>query len=55
MKQKMNGFLAAGLTITALLLLLTVVGAFWTPYDPNAMSGSEKFLAPLPCPPLRHR
>ena len=46
MKQKMNGFLAAGLTITALLLLLTVAGAFWTPYDPTAMSGSEKFLAP---------
>lgn len=46
MKKKFNGFLTAGLVITALLLALTAVGAVWTPYDPTAMSGSEKFLAP---------
>ena len=46
MKKKMNGFLLAGLIITAFLAALIVLGWFWTPYDPNAMSGGEKRLAP---------
>ncbi|MBQ8851707.1 MAG: ABC transporter permease, partial [Oscillibacter sp.] len=46
MKKKMNGFLLAGLVITALLAVMIVLGMFWTPYDPNAMSGSEKYLSP---------
>lgn len=50
MKKKMNGWLLAGLILTGTLLFLIVLGFFWTPYDPAAMSGSEKLLAPS----LRH-
>ena len=50
MKRKWNGFLVAGLAITAAICAMILLGAFWTPYDPAAMSGSEKFLSPC----LRH-
>ena len=46
----MNGYLKAGLCLTAVLAGLIVLGFFWTPYDPAAMSGSEKLLMPS----LRH-
>ena len=46
MKKRMNGFLRAGLVITGLLTVLVLVGCFWTPYSPTAMSGGEKYLAP---------
>ena len=38
----------AGLIITGLMLCVILVGLLWTPYDPNAMSGSEKLLKPSP-------
>ncbi|MCD8008592.1 MAG: ABC transporter permease, partial [Clostridiales bacterium] len=28
------------------MLLIILVGAFWTPYDPNAMDGSAKLQPP---------
>ena len=37
MKKKLNGFLLAGLIITGVILLITVIGMFWTPYPPTAM------------------
>ena len=37
MKKRMNTYLLAGLIITALMLLITVIGVFWTPYVPTAM------------------
>ena len=46
----MNRYLCAGLVISGILAAMIVVGFFWTPYDPTAMSGSEKFLPPS----LRH-
>ena len=46
MKKKMNGFLLAGLAIPGLLPAAILLGTVWTPYDPAAMSGSEKFQAP---------
>ena len=46
MKKRLNGFLRAGLVITSLLTVLVLVGCFWTPYSPTAMSGGEKYLAP---------
>ena len=46
MKKKVNGFLLVGILLTALLLLMTLVGCFHTPYDPTAMSPTEKFQAP---------
>ncbi len=41
-----NGYLVAGLLLTAALTALILVSFFWTPYDPAAMSGKEKLLAP---------
>ena len=46
MKKKLNGYLMAGLIITGVLLLMTLIGAFYTPYDPTVMSAREKFNAP---------
>ena len=48
--QKKNHYLRIGLAITAVITAMALVGCFWTPYTPTAMSGSEKFLAPC----LRH-
>lgn len=36
----------AGLAITAIMALLALVSCVWTPFDPAALSGSEKFAAP---------
>lgn len=41
-----NGYLLAGTVITAALLALILLGSVWTPYDPNAMSGTEQLLPP---------
>ena len=43
--KKINGYLLAGIIITAFLLLLTVYGAIHTPYSPPAYTGM-KFEAP---------
>ena len=37
MKKRLNSYLVAGLIITGLMLLITLVGVFWTPYAPTAM------------------
>ena len=37
MKRRMNSYLLAGMIITGLMLLVIVIGAFWTPYLPTAM------------------
>lgn len=50
MKRKWNGYLTAGLLLTAFLAGLILLGFFWTPYDPAAMSTGPKFDAPS----LRH-
>jgi len=41
-----NGCFLAGCIITGILLALILLGAVWTPYDPTAMSGSEKLMGP---------
>ena len=46
--QKKNHYLRIGLAITAVITAMALVGCFWTPYAPTAMSGSEKFAAPAP-------
>lgn len=48
--KKTNGYLRAGLLLAGVLAALILLGFFWTPYDPNAMNGGEKFLGPS----LRH-
>lgn len=42
-KRKRNNNLIAGGVITGTLLLLIFIGAFYTPYDPNAMDAQAKF------------
>lgn len=44
--RKGNGLLRAGLALAGLLAALILLGAFWTPYDPNAMAAGPKFDAP---------
>ncbi len=46
MKKRMNGYLAAGLILFGLSAALILLGAFWTPYDPSAMSVGGKFDPP---------
>lgn len=43
MKKRKNSSLIIGCTITAVMLLLILVGFFWTPYDPETMDASAKF------------
>ena len=50
MNKKMNGYLRVGLILTGFLAALILLGMFWTPYDPQAMSVGPK-LAP---PSLQH-
>ena len=45
MRQR-NGYLTAGLILTAFLAALIILGYFWTPYDPSAMAVGPKFDAP---------
>lgn len=45
-KKTMNGYFLAGLILTCLLAALVLLGFFWTPYDPAAMSVGPKFDAP---------
>ena len=39
-------YLTAGLILTGVMAALILLGFFWTPYDPTAISGSAKFSAP---------
>lgn len=50
MKRSLNPYLWAGLVLTGFLAALILLGFFWTPFDPSAISGSEKLLGPS----LRH-
>lgn len=43
---KGNRYFWAGLVMTLMILLLAVVGYFWTPYSTTEMSAAERFQAP---------
>lgn len=45
-KNRSSYNFTVGLTLTLIMMALTVVGFFWTPYDPEAMQGSLKLGAP---------
>lgn len=45
-RKKTNGFLLAGIVITAAVFLALLIGTFYTPMDPDAMSAAEKLLPP---------
>ena len=42
----MSVYFKTGALLTAVLLVLIIVGQFWTPYDPETMSPAEKLQAP---------
>ena len=47
MKKKQKNYeLILGASITLFMVILLLVGIFFTPYDPDAMNGSAKFAAP---------
>ncbi len=45
-KKQWNGYLLGGVIITGIVFFAILLSVFWTPYDPGAMSGSQKLLAP---------
>ncbi len=47
MKKKMNRYLVVGLIITGIILAITLIGVFWTPYSPTAMKYG-RFQPPSP-------
>lgn len=46
LKKKYNYNLIIGISLTALIFLMVIIGQFWTPYDPNGMNGLVKNQAP---------
>lgn len=44
--KKKNTSFRIGLTLAAIMALLALVGYVWTPYNPTAIVGSQKFLPP---------
>ncbi len=50
--NKLNGennwFLKYGASITVFIVIVIVIGFFWTPYDPNFMDGSVRLKPPSP-------
>ena len=48
MIDRRNKNFQIGAVITAVMLLIILMGAVWTPYDPNAMDGAAKMEAPGP-------
>ncbi|MBP3815959.1 MAG: ABC transporter permease [Firmicutes bacterium] len=46
MIKGMNSHFKIGAIITIVMLLVIVIGLFWTPYDPNQMNGGEKMQGP---------
>ena len=51
-KIRNNPELYAGALISAIMLLIIISGTIFSPYDPNAMSASDKFAAPSMAHPL---
>ena len=44
-KQK-NWYLTLGLALTVLSVGYSMLGAFWTPYSPTAMSAPDRYAGP---------
>ena len=47
-QKRRSIYLTAGVVITAVFAVLIFIGFIHTPYSPNAMNASEKFMAPSP-------
>ena len=46
MIKGMNSHFKIGAVITGFVLIIIIVGIFWTPYDPNRMNGMDKMMGP---------
>ena len=46
MVNRKDSHFKAGLIITGIMLVIILIGIFWTPYDPNAMDASVKMQGP---------
>ena len=46
MKRRPNYYLYIGGVLTAVTVIAILIGFFWTPYDPNAVSAASKFASP---------
>lgn len=46
MNTRKDSHFRAGVIITGIMVLIIIIGIFWTPYDPNAMDGSAKMQGP---------
>ena len=44
--MKRNWYFAIGSVLTAVTLAFSVLGLFWTPYDPSALSAADKYARP---------
>ncbi len=44
--KKRNWYLRLGLVISIFMLCYMILGFFWTPYDPGALSGADKLAGP---------
>jgi len=44
--KKLNMYLIIGAVMAGLIVVMAIVGIFWTPYSPTAMSAGERFNAP---------
>ena len=52
MKKQPNYYLYIGAALSAIMILLIIIGFFWTPYEPNAVSAAAKFAPPSLAHPL---
>ncbi len=43
---KLNTYLVIGASMAAVIIILSVLSIFWTPYSPTAMSAAQRFKAP---------
>lgn len=43
---KLNTYLLIGASMAAVIIILSVLSIFWTPYSPTAMSAAQRFKAP---------
>lgn len=44
--KKRNWYLKVGIIITTIVMLFTVIGYFYTPYEPTKMSAADKYAGP---------
>lgn len=43
-KKQKNGYLIAGIIITSFIMILVIIGIFFSPYEPTSMDSSAKLL-----------